>query len=129
MMVAKLAMQESSVAATFLLLALMTFTTALTDIFVYAPAFAMFASFETCNASGGWFTGKPYKYECFKDYSKGVGRLLVSAQSLFTGLFYLATSISAWGAFAAVRDRQQLEVLRARQERYFYSERQADMMS
>ena len=57
----------------YVLLSIMTATTALIDIFIWAPLFATFSSFETC--SGGWFTGKPYV--CVKDYTKGWSRLVV----------------------------------------------------
>lgn len=57
------------------LLAIMTGTTALIDIFIWAPLFAAFAEFKTCE--GGWFTGSPRV--CYSDYTKGVGRLFVSA--------------------------------------------------
>lgn len=56
-----------------LLLALMTGSTALTDIFIWSPLFASFATFQTC--SGGWFSGRPY--HCVSDYTMGFGRLLV----------------------------------------------------
>ena len=67
--------KSASVSPTLLLLlSIMTATTAITDIFVWAPLFASFSSFETC--TGGWFTGKPH--QCVSDYSKGFSRLFVS---------------------------------------------------
>mmetsp|Transcript_26467 Transcript_26467/g.41025 ORF Transcript_26467/g.41025 Transcript_26467/m.41025 type:complete len:271 (+) Transcript_26467:120-932(+) len=84
------------------LLSIMTGTTALIDIFIWAPLFAAFASFETCE--GGWFTG--VRRVCYSDYTKGFGRLFVSAHSLFTGIFFLITSVRAFGAFTAARDER-----------------------
>jgi len=88
--------------ALYLLLAAMTATTAVVDIFVWAPIFAYFADFRTCE--GGWFSRAPRA--CRVDYTKGLGRLFVSAQSLSTGVFYLYTAITALGALVAVRDDQ-----------------------
>lgn len=59
-----------------LVLALMTISTALIDIFIWAPGFAMFASFETCTG-GGIFSLQPKI--CTTDYVKGAGRLFVSS--------------------------------------------------
>ena len=61
-----------------MLLIFMTGTTAIIDIFVWAPLFAVFTSFQTCE--GGIFTGKPYT--CYSDYTKGFGRLFVSILNL-----------------------------------------------
>ncbi|KAL7548221.1 hypothetical protein ACHAWF_011522 [Thalassiosira exigua] len=58
-----------------LLLCLMMLPTALMDIFVWAPGFAMFASFETC--TGGGLLSRHPKV-CTSDYGKGIGRLFVS---------------------------------------------------
>mmetsp|Transcript_516 Transcript_516/g.755 ORF Transcript_516/g.755 Transcript_516/m.755 type:complete len:137 (-) Transcript_516:747-1157(-) len=89
--------------ATYLLLSLMTAPTSIVDIFWWSPLFAYFASFTTCTG-GGWFDRS--QRICQHDYVKGLGRLLVSAQSMGTGVFYLMTAITAWGAFVAVRDEQ-----------------------
>ena len=62
-----------------LLLCLMLIPTALMDIFVWAPSFAYFASFETC--TGGGFLSKQPKV-CTSDYVKGIGRLFVSTGSI-----------------------------------------------
>lgn len=87
----------------YLLLTLMTGSTSLIDIFWWSPLFAYVASFTTCTG-GGWFDRSPRI--CQRDYVKGFGRLLVSAQSMGTGIFYLMTAITAWGAFVVVRDQQ-----------------------
>jgi len=65
--------------STCLLLCLMTVPTALIDIFVWAPSFAMFANFETCTG-GGIFSRQPKV--CTSDYQKGIGRLFVSLTNL-----------------------------------------------
>jgi hypothetical protein len=64
-----------------LLLCLMMIPTALIDIFVWAPSFALFARFETCTG-GGFMSGRPRV--CNSDYVKGLGRLFVSAIFLTT---------------------------------------------
>merc|ERR1712232_1455427 len=84
-----------------LLLAIMLGPTAFFDIFVWAPIFAFFANFETC--TGGWFG---QARNCYTDNWKGYGRLIVSFQSLYGGLFYLATAIIAFNEFMKDRDRQ-----------------------
>ncbi|KAL7540858.1 hypothetical protein ACHAXR_010427 [Thalassiosira sp. AJA248-18] len=84
-----------------LLLCLMTIPTALMDIFVWAPGFAMFADFETCTG-GGILSRKPKV--CTADWLKGAGRLFVSVQSLLTGVFYLFTAVLSWMVFIESRD-------------------------
>lgn len=84
-----------------LLLCLMTIPTALIDIFIWAPSFAMFANFETC--TGGGILSRQPKV-CTSDYVKGVGRLFVSVQSLLTGVFYLFTAVISWTFFIESRD-------------------------
>ena len=59
----------------------MTVPTALMDIFVWAPGFALFAEFETCTG-GGLLSRRPRM--CTVDYAKGVGRLFVSADGVPT---------------------------------------------
>mmetsp|Transcript_4871 Transcript_4871/g.5841 ORF Transcript_4871/g.5841 Transcript_4871/m.5841 type:complete len:271 (-) Transcript_4871:819-1631(-) len=98
--------QKRTAPAVYLLLSLMTGSTALVDVFVWAPIFAYTASFETCTG-GGLFSRQPKV--CYPDYAKGFGRLIVSGQSLFTGLYYLMTAIMAWGAYTSVRDQQKVE--------------------
>jgi hypothetical protein len=113
----------------------MMIPTALIDIFVWAPSFALFARFETCTG-GGFMSGRPRA--CTSDYVKGIGRLFVSAifrtisypqlptfiqfnitrmdsstpvpfqvsvQSLLTGVFYLFTAVVSWTVFAESRDK------------------------
>lgn len=84
-----------------LLLCLMLVPTALMDIFVWAPSFAMFASFESCT-DGGIFSRQPKV--CTSDYVNGVGRLFVSIQSLVTGVFYLFAAVVSWTVYAESRD-------------------------
>ena len=76
-------------------------TNALIDIFVWAPSFAMFAKFETCTG-GGIISRQPRV--CSSDYIKGIGRLLVSIQSLLTGVVYLFASVVSWITFIESRD-------------------------
>lgn len=92
--------------STYILLALTTASTAAVDIFLWAPLFGVFTKFETCTG-GLWWTGRPY--QCQTDYVKGIGRLMVSAQSLCTGIVYLVSAINAWGAFTAMRDEQKIK--------------------
>lgn len=117
-----------------LLLCLMMIPTALIDIFVWAPSFALFARFETYTG-GGFMSGRPRV--CTPDYVKGTGRLFVSTifriisyphfptfiqinitrmdsstpypfqvsvQSLLTGVFYFFTAVVSWTVFAESRD-------------------------
>ena len=84
-----------------LLLCLMTLPTALIDIFIWAPGFALFSQFETCKG-GGLFSRQPRV--CEAAYARGIGRLFVVAQSVLTGVFYLLTSVVALTAFADHRD-------------------------
>ena len=62
----------------YLLLTFMLGTTALVDIFVWAPFFALWAGIDNEDCSGGWFTGRPYV--CRPNHMKGYGRLLVRKQ-------------------------------------------------
>mmetsp|Transcript_2465 Transcript_2465/g.5203 ORF Transcript_2465/g.5203 Transcript_2465/m.5203 type:complete len:102 (-) Transcript_2465:72-377(-) len=80
----------------------MTVPTALMDIFVWAPSFAMFASFETCTGGGIIMNRQPKV--CTSDYAKGMGRMFVSVQSLLTGVIYLLTAVISWTVFAESRD-------------------------
>ena len=100
--------------ATYLLLAFMLGTTALVDIFVWAPLFAIWAGIDKEDCTGGFFSGRPYV--CRPNRSKSWGRLLVTMQSLFGGIFYLSSAISAWGEYTSQRDKlyaaQQANFLR-----------------
>ncbi|CAB9503741.1 expressed unknown protein [Seminavis robusta] len=60
----------------YLTLSTMLWTTALTDIFLWAPLFAFWSGMDNEDCSGGWFTGRPYV--CVKNPEKGYGRLLVT---------------------------------------------------
>jgi len=84
-----------------LLLSLMTLPTALVDIFVWAPGFALFSEFETCTG-GGFLSREPRV--CGVDYARGLGRLFVVAQCVLTGVFYLLASVVALTAFVDDRD-------------------------
>ena len=84
-----------------LLLCMMVLPTALIDIFVWAPSFALFANFETCTG-GGLLSRQPRI--CTSDYVKGIGRLFVSVQSLLTGVLYLFSAVVSWITFAESRD-------------------------
>mmetsp|Transcript_20384 Transcript_20384/g.28813 ORF Transcript_20384/g.28813 Transcript_20384/m.28813 type:complete len:245 (-) Transcript_20384:919-1653(-) len=105
-LVASCTNQKRPAPAVYLLLSMMTGSTAIVDTFIWAPIFAYTASFETCTG-GGFFSRQPKV--CYPDYAKGIGRLVVSGQSLFTGLYYLMTAIMSWGAYTAVRDQHKVE--------------------
>lgn len=102
--IADLTRRPSVSPATYILLALTTATTAVVDIFLWAPIFGVAAKFETCK--GGFFSRR---YQCQRDYVKGFGRLMVSTQSLCTGIVYLVAAIHAWSVLTAVRDEQKLQ--------------------
>ena len=97
--VAKSANEENTSAC--LLLCLMLLPTALVDIFVWAPSFAWFARFESCQG-GGILSRQPRV--CTADYAKGIGRLFVTAQSLATGVLYLFAAVVSWTVWAETRD-------------------------
>jgi hypothetical protein len=86
----------------FLLLAVMLVSTALADIFVWAPVFAAAVSFTSC--AGGWLTGEPRR--CHADLAKGYGRALVVAQSVLGGTIYLLSGLSAWNVYATQQQRR-----------------------
>ena len=94
----------TTVPAVYLLLAFILGSTAVVDLFVWAPLFATFASFETCEGIGFF---QPRK--CRSDYTKGVGRMLVVVQCISTGLFYLMSAISAMGSFTTIREEQKVQ--------------------
>lgn len=97
---------ENAIPAIYILLAIMTGSTAMTDLFFWAPLFAGMASFENCTG-GGWFSRRPRI--CRNDYSTGLGRLFVSYQCIVAGLFYLMTSIAAIGSFTSIREEQKID--------------------
>lgn len=101
----------------YLLLSLMLGCTALIDIFFWGPIFGFAASFGNKDCSGGWFSRRPYV--CVSnpslDYIKGYGRLFVTFQCLFTGVFYLKCAIESWGEYTNQRDQLKAE----RQARLF----------
>lgn len=86
----------STTSSVLFLLSGMLFSTAVTDIFFWAPLFAMFVEFETCTGGGlfGLFRGKPRV--CYEDVTKGYGRVLVSIQAVLSGLIYMYTAIVTW---------------------------------
>jgi hypothetical protein len=94
----------TTIPAIYLLLAFILGSTAAVDLFVWAPLFATFATFETCEGVGFF---QPRK--CKSDYTKGVGRMLVVFQCISTGLFYLMSAISAMGAFTTMREEQKVK--------------------
>jgi len=91
---------------TYLLLCIMLLTTAVTDIFLWAPVFAYMTNFETCH--GGWWTRRGGDVRCYRDYAKGMSRLVVVFQSIVGGLVYLSTSLVAWNGYVACRDQQKV---------------------
>lgn len=104
--VAVLANKNNAVPAIYILLAIMTGSTAMTDLFLWAPLFAGIASFENYTG-GGWFSRRPRI--CHKNYSTGLGRLFVSYQCIIAGLFYLMTSIAAMGSFTSIREEEKVD--------------------
>lgn len=98
---ARLARNQES-PSVYLLLTMMLITTALVDIFVWAPIFAAMADFKTCQ--GGWLTGEPYG--CVPDPIKGYGRLFVVFQSVIGGLIYLLTGITTWHVYTVGREER-----------------------
>jgi hypothetical protein len=80
----------------------MLVSTALADIFVWAPVFAAAVSFTSC--AGGWLTGEPRR--CHPDLAKGYGRALVVAQSVLGGTIYLLSGLSAWNVYATQQQRR-----------------------
>jgi hypothetical protein len=106
----------------FLLLAFMLITTALTDIFVWAPIFAAMINFKTC--TGGWLTGEPHR--CRVDLSKGYGRTFVVAQCIVGGIIYLLTGISSWNVYSTQQQRQVLARHAALQHQRWQQQQQAE---
>jgi hypothetical protein len=94
----------------YLLLAFITGSTAVVDLFFWAPLFASFSSFQTCRGGGGFlFSRRRRPRICKPDYIKGFGRLFVSLQCLVTGFFYATSALVAYGTFTSLRDEQKVE--------------------
>jgi hypothetical protein len=107
--VAKIASHESASilpSMVHLLLSILLGSTALVDLFFWAPVFGFLTSFETCH--GGLFQPR----QCQSDYFKGLGRLIVIFQCFVTGLVYLNTSIVAIGRFLKIREEQKIRTIR-----------------
>ena len=102
MVLAKVA-TSTALPAIYILLACVLGSTAMVDLFVWAPLFASFAHFESCE--GGFFRPQV----CRSDFTKGLGRMLVVVQCIATGLFYLMSAITAMGSFTSIRDEQKVE--------------------
>ena len=83
--VAIVASHSKQSATVYLLLSLMTFSTAAFDIFFWSPVYAVIGA-----------------------ASSDPMQLLVSVQSLTVGLFYLLTAIVSWGSFTTVREAQKI---------------------
>jgi hypothetical protein len=94
---------DTALPAMYVLLAVVLGSTAMVDLFFWAPLYATFSQFESCR--GGIFT----KRVCRSDYTKGIGRLVVVFQCVGTGFFYLMSAITAMGSFTALRDAQKIE--------------------
>lgn len=92
----------------------MLITTALTDIFLWAPLFSLFTSFETCTGPTSWFqwtvssSNHNNHKHCYTDVTKGLSRLIVVVQCMVCGLVYLATGIVAWNAYLSHRDEVRI---------------------
>lgn len=95
--------------ATYLLLALMMGCTAAADLFVWAPVFAFAAEWQSCECVLHqpvlcFLHCRCLERFCHKDLRKGQLRVSVAAQCVVFGLYCLAGAVSAWGAFAHLRD-------------------------
>jgi hypothetical protein len=95
-------------------LALLTGTTGLVDLFVWAPLFGAMVSWESCQG-GGWLKPKM----CQPDLAKGYSRLLVTVQAVVGGLVYLQTALQATaaGRLVGLEERRQREA----QQRAYYN--------
>lgn len=89
----------------FAWLAVLTGSTGLVDLFVWAPLYGAFVNFQTCQ--GGWMEPK----RCRMDPLKGYSRLLVAVQSVLGGMVYLHSAIRALHAIqvrrTVYRERRQ----------------------
>lgn len=102
-MVVAMSATDTALPAMYILLAIVLASTAMVDLFFWAPLYATFSSFESCE--GGFFS----KRVCRSDYTKGISRMVVVFQCVGTGLFYLLSAITAMGSFTAARDKQAIE--------------------
>ena len=85
-------------------LAFMTFSTALIDLFMWAPLFAAIASFQPCPKQ--WWSDHARTCTTNNDVR---GHVLVMIQCMLTGFVYLMTSITAYAVVRAQRDEQHIE--------------------
>ena len=92
----------------FLLSAIMTLTTSLTDIFVWAPVFASETTFVVCNDRDMWRDSRTPQ-DCYTDYVRGHGRLLVVVQLILGGIVYLMTAVTAWNAYCTLQKEESVE--------------------
>jgi hypothetical protein len=97
-------------------LAILTGTTGLADLFLWAPLFGAMVSFESCH--GSWRKPKM----CQPDLAKGYSRLLVTVQAVVGGLVYLQTAVQATaaGRLVGLEERRQREAYYNGNERPVY---------
>jgi hypothetical protein len=98
-------------------LAILTGTTGLADLFLWAPLFGAMVSFTSCQGSG-WLKPKI----CQPDLAKGYSRLLVTVQAVVGGLVYLQTAVQATaaGRLVGLEERRQREAYYNGNERPVY---------
>ena len=105
----------------YLLVATMAFSTAMVDVFFWAPIYDFFTSFETCTTEGPpilrFFLAHEETTRCVTDLAKGLSRGAVTILAVFGGLVYWGTAMDAWSAYVACRDEQKTH--RMRQEWQF----------
>ena len=110
----------------YLLVATMAFSTAMVDVFFWAPIYAFFTSFETCTTEGPpirrFFLTHEETTRCVTDLAKGLSRGAVTILAVFGGLVYWGTAMDAWSAYVACRDEQKTH--RMRQEWQFQQQQQ-----
>lgn len=97
----------------FLMLAIMLGSTAVVDLCIWSPVFAMATEWETCSCARQeprcWLFCKCIERVCAHNFRKGTVRLLVSLQSFVFGMCCLSTSGKALGAFTHLRDVAKAE--------------------
>lgn len=87
----------------YLLLFMLLVSTAMTDLFFWAPLFATFHSFgPSQKCSGGWTRPRI----CREEHSS---RWVVVLQCMINGFVYMMKAIDAMGCFTSQRDAQKVE--------------------
>jgi hypothetical protein len=116
---------ESGVHIRLLLLCLMTLTTALVDIFVWAPIASWAVQWERCTGGGDglWFLRRPSERICTSDYVTGFGRILVTIQCSLSGVVYLATAVASYDAARRLQRNEKLNQHQTMLERIITKQR------